>query len=185
MKFESKLTRLAGAYYTDEKTVIFAYLVAGGITHATAYYFAYHKPGTITREENEQEAKKTLSLPYVQELINTLKEAKKIPLIVSDGNGKQNDKRNGAIYGGDNNNDNEDNERAKVLQSVDDVREALASIAQDITGKDKAAVLVQLAKMLPEEEKPEEERVRMYLPFNSDCRACLLWQKAREKGGNI
>ena len=184
MKFESKLTRLAGAYYMDEKTVIFAYLVAGGITPATAYYFAFHQNGIITREENNQKAQKVLSLPYVQELINTLKEAKKIPLIVSDGNGKQNDKRNGAING-DNNNDNEDNERAKVLQSVDDVREALASIAQDITGKDKAAVLVQLAKMLPEEEKPEEERVKMYLPFNSDCRACLLWQKAREKGDHI
>ena len=184
MKFEIKLTRLAGAFYCDENTVIFAYLVAGGITPATAYYFAYHKPGTITREENEQEAKKTLSLLYIQELINTLKEAKKIPLIVSDSNGKQNDNRNGAING-DNNNDNEDNERAKVLQNVEDVREALAAIAQDISGKDKAAVLVQLAKMLPEEEKPEEERVRMYLPFNSDCRACLLWQKAREKGDNI
>ncbi len=181
MKFESKLTRLAGAYYTDEKTVIFAYLVAGGITPATAYYFAYHKPSTITREENEQEAKKTLSLPYVQELINTLKEAKKTPLIVSDGNGKQNNNKRNNGYNGDNNND----DGAKVLQSVDDVREALASIAQDITGKDKAAVLVQLAKMLPEEEKPEEERVRMYLPFNSDCRACLLWQKAREKGDNF
>lgn len=183
MKFESKLSRLAGAYYTDEKTVIFAYLIAGGITPATAYYFAYHKPGTITREENEQEAKKTLSLPYVQELINTLKEAKKTPLIVSDGNDSNKAKEKKSIYTGkeeDNNNDN-----AKVLQSVDDVREALASIAQDITGKDKAAVLVQLAKMLPEEEKPEEERVRMYLPFNSDCRACLLWQKAREMGDNI
>jgi hydroxymethylpyrimidine pyrophosphatase-like HAD family hydrolase len=181
MKFESKLTRLAGAYYTDEKTVIFAYLVAGGITPATAYYFAYHKPSTITREENEQEAKKTLSLPYVQELINTLKEAKKTPLIVSDGNKQNNNKRNNGNDGENNN----DNDGAKVLQSVDDVRDALASIAQDITGKDKAAVLVQLAKMLPEEEKPEEERVKMYLPFNSDCRACLLWQKAREKGENI
>lgn len=184
MKFENKLNRLAGAYYTDEKGVIFAYLVAGGITPATAYYFAYHKNGIITRDENAQEAQKVLSLPYIQELINTLKEAKKIPLIVSDGNGKQNNnKRNGNRE--DNNDNDNDNERAKVLQSVDDVREALASIAQDITGKDKAAVLVQLAKMLPEEEKPEEERVKMYLPFNSDCRACLLWQKAREKGDNI
>jgi hypothetical protein len=184
MKFESKLTRLAGAYYTDEKTVIFAYLIAGGITPATAYYFAYHKPGTITREENEQEAKKTLSLPYVQELINTLKEAKKTPLIVSDEN-KGKEKKSNYTGKEDNNNNDNDNDGAKVLQSVDDVREALASIAQDITGKDKAAVLVQLAKMLPEEEKPEEERVKMYLPFNSDCRACLLWQKAREKGDNI
>ena len=184
MKFESKLTRLAGAYYTDEKTVIFAYLIAGGITPATAYYFAYHKNGIITREENNQEAQKVLSLPYVQELINTLKEAKKIPLIISDGNGKQNDNKR-KTNEGDNNNDNEDNERANVLQNVEDVREALAAIAQDISGKDKAAVLVQLAKMLPEEEKSEEERVRIYLPFNSDCRACLLWQKAREKGDHI
>lgn len=184
MKFENKLSRLAGAYYTDEKGVIFAYLVAGGITPATAYYFAYHKNGTITREENEQEAKKTLSLPYIQELINTLKEAKKTPLIVSDeSNSSNKGKEKKSNYTGKEDNNNNDN--AKVLQSVDDVREALASIAQDITGKDKAAVLVQLAKMLPEEEKPEEERVKMYLPFNSDCRACLLWQKAREKGDNI
>lgn len=184
MKFENKLNRIAGAYYTDEKGVIFAYLIAGGITPATAYYFAYHKNGIITRDENTQEAQKILSLPYIQELINTLKEAKKIPLIVSD-ESKQNNNKRKTNEGDNNNDDNKDNERAKVLQSVDDVREALASIAQDITGKDKAAVLVQLAKMLPEEEKPEEERVRMYLPFNSDCRACLLWQQAREKGDHI
>ena len=184
MKFENKLNRIAGAYYTDEKGVIFAYLVAGGITPATAYYFAYHKNGIITRDENTQEAQKVLSLPYIQELINTLKEAKKIPLIISDDNKQNNNKRDIKTMEGENN-ENEDNERAKVLQSVDDVREALANIAQDITGKDKAAVLVQLAKMLPEEEKSEEERVRIYLPFNSDCRACLLWQKAREKGDNI
>ena len=184
MKFESKLTRLAGAYYTDEQSVIFAYLVAGGITAATAYYFAYHKPGTITREENEQEAKKTLSLPYIQELINTLKEAKKIPLIIDDDNHSNttNRKRN---INADEKESNNNIKGENVLQNVEDVREALAAIAQDISGKDKAAVLVQLAKMLPEEEKSEEERVRMYLPFNSDCRVCLLWQKAREKGDNI
>lgn len=184
MKFENKLNRIAGAYYTDEKGVIFAYLVAGGITPATAYYFAYHKNGIITRDENTQEAQKVLSLPYIQELINTLKKAKKIPLIIEDNsnnNNNTNRKRNIKEDGKESNN----NIKGNVLQNVEDVREALAAIAQDISGKDKAAVLVQLAKMLPEEEKSEEERVRIYLPFNSDCRACLLWQKAREKGDNI
>lgn len=183
MKFENKLNRIAGAYYTDEKGVIFAYLVAGGITPATAYYFAYHKNGIITRDENTQEAQKVLSLPYIQELINTLKEAKKIPLIIDDDNiNTENKKKKHTV-----NNEEESNNNIKrnVLQNVEDVREALAAIAQDISGKDKAAVLVQLAKMLPEEEKSEEERVRIYLPFNSDCRACLLWQKAREKGDHI
>lgn len=183
MKFENKLNRLAGAYYTDEKGVIFAYLVAGGITPATAYYFAYHKNGIITRDENAQEAQKVLSLPYIQELINTLKEAKKIPLIIDDDNiNTENKKKKHTV---NNEEENNNNIKGNVLQNVEDVREALAAIAQDISGKDKAAVLVQLAKMLPEEEKSEEERVRIYLPFNSDCRACLLWQKAREKGDNI
>lgn len=183
MKFENKLNRIAGAYYTDEKGVIFAYLVAGGITPATAYYFAYHKNGIITRDENTQEAQKILSLPYIQELINTLKEAKKIPLIIDDDNNSNNKgKEKKSNYTG---NEEDNNIKKNVLQNVEDVREALAAIAQDISGKDKAAVLVQLAKMLPEEEKSEEERVRIYLPFNSDCRACLLWQKAREKGDNI
>lgn len=183
MKFENKLNRIAGAYYTDEKGVIFAYLIAGGITPATAYYFAYHKNGIVTRDENAQEAQKILSLPYIQELINTLKEAKKIPLIIDDDNNSNNKgKEKKSIYTG---NEEDNNIKKNVLQNVEDVREALAAIAQDISGKDKAAVLVQLAKMLPEEEKSEEERVRIYLPFNSDCRACLLWQKAREKGDNI
>lgn len=184
MKFENKLNRIAGAYYTDEKGVIFAYLVAGGITPATAYYFAYHKNGIITRDENTQEAQKVLSLPYIQELINTLKEAKKIPLIIDDDNNSNNTNRKRNINADEKENNN-NNIKGNVLQNVEDVREALAAIAQDISGKDKAAVLVQLAKMLPEEEKSEEERVRIYLPFNSDCRACLLWQKAREKGDNI
>lgn len=183
MKFENKLNRIAGAYYTDEKGVIFAYLIAGGITPATAYYFAYHKNGIITRDENTQEAQKVLSLPYIQELINTLKEAKKTPLIIDDDNNSNNKgKEKKSIYTGK---EEENNIKKNVLQNVEDVREALAAIAQDISGKDKAAVLVQLAKMLPEEEKSEEERVRIYLPFNSDCRACLLWQKAREKGDHI
>lgn len=183
MKFENKLNRIAGAYYTDEKGVIFAYLVAGGITPATAYYFAYHKNGIITRDENTQEAQKVLALPYIQELINTLKEAKKIPLIIDDDSNSNNKgKEKKSNYTGK---EEDNNIKKNVLQNVEDVREALAAIAQDISGKDKAAVLVQLAKMLPEEEKSEEERVRIYLPFNSDCRACLLWQKAREKGDHI
>ena len=183
MKFENKLNRIAGAYYTDEKGVIFAYLVAGGITPATAYYFAYHKNGIITRDENTQEAQKVLSLPYIQELINTLKEAKKIPLIIDDDNNSNNTNKKRNINADEKESNN--NKGENVLQNVEDVREALAAIAQDISGKDKAAVLVPLAKMLPAEEQSDEERVRIYLPFNSDCRACLLWQKAREKGDHI
>lgn len=187
MKYEQKITRLAGAYYTDEQHVIYAYLVAGGITPATAYYHAFrHTMAAQTREELTQAANTALTLPYVKDLINVLQAAKKVPIIADNTTTSDARKKDGRRETKkEEENTTHTEERRKVLQNIEDVRVALAAIAGDVSGKDKAAVLVQLAKMLPDEEKPDEERTRLYLPFSSDCRFCALFQDARKKDNSI
>ena len=170
MKYPSNIMKLAGAYYTDVRGVVFSILRASGINPAAAYYHAFR--GNEGEEICTQKAEKLESGQYIAQLIAALKAAKKTPIIIDDQPGTRNK--------GKDTREEEKEDKRKVLQTVSGVREELATIAGDISGKDKAAVLVQLAKMLPDDTTPEEKRVIMYLPFNSDCRQCSLFNKDRK-----
>lgn len=195
MNYNSNLLKLAGAYYTDVRGVIFAILRASGVNHAAAYLHAYHN--TTNEEQNKTNAKKLEENEYMKQLIFALKAAKKVPIVLGDDNNKTNahTQENNAlgqnIPTSENNNttnkgENSENIKNNIIvgrekfNNVEDVRRALSVVAGDVDGKDRAQVLVQLAKMLPEEEKPANEQIKLYLPFNSDCRQCVLYQRERE-----
>lgn len=180
MKYDAKIIKLAGAYYTDARGVIFAILRASGVNAAAAYTHAYLNTD-IKEDQRERRAREMEAGQYIGELINHLKAAKKTPIILhddtADASQEQTQERRG------NNKNKKDKEEGKVLQTFSEVRDALAAVAGDVEGKDKAGVLVQLAKMLPEERREEEKRVLMYLPFNSDCKQCTLYIQEQNKKG--
>lgn len=175
MKYDAKIIKLAGAYYTDARGVIFAILRASGVNAAAAYTHAYMNTD-LREDQRERRAKDLEAGQYIGELINHLKAAKKTPIILhddtADASQEQTQRKKSKNKGDDG---------GKVLQTFSEVRDALAAVAGDVEGKDKAGVLVQLAKMLPEERREEEKRVLMYLPFNSDCKQCTLYLQEQTK----
>lgn len=177
MKYDAKIIKLAGAYYTDARGVIFAILRASGVNAAAAYTHAYMNTD-LREDQRERRAKEMEAGQYISELIAHLKAAKKTPIILHDdtaASSQEQTQRKKIKNKGD--------EGGKVLQTFSEVRDALAAVAGDVEGKDKAGVLVQLAKMLPEERREEEKRVLMYLPFNSDCKQCTLYLQEQNKKG--
>lgn len=182
MNYSHTINKLAGAYYTDARGVIFAILRASGVNAAAAFAHAYINTD-LREEQRERRGKELEAGQYMGELIAHLKAAKKTPIIIQDDTTtSQGDKQR--IKNNNNNKEKEEEQQKKVLQTFSEVREALAAVAGEVEGKDKASVLVQLSKMIPEERREEEKRVKMYLPFNSDCKQCTLYfrdQKNKDK----
>lgn len=176
MNYSHTINKLAGAYYTDARGVIFAILRASGVNSSAAYTHAYLNTD-IREDQRERRAKDLEAGQYMGELIAHLKGAKKTPIIIQDTTTSQEQRKERK----NNNNNNKGEEEKKVLQTFSEVREALAAVAGEVEGKDKASVLVQLSKMIPEERREEEKRVKMYLPFNSDCKQCTLFIQEQQK----
>lgn len=174
MNYSHTINKLAGAYYTDARGVIFAILRASGVNAAAAFAHAYMNTD-LREEQRERRAKELEAGQYMGELIAHLKGAKKTPIIIQDDTTQEQRKERK-----NNNNNNKGEEEKKVLQTFSEVREALAAVAGEVEGKDKASVLVQLSKMIPEERREEEKRVKMYLPFNSDCKQCKLYLRSQQ-----
>lgn len=175
MKYDAKIIKLAGAYYTDARGVIYSILRASGVNAAAAFTHAYMNTD-IKEDQRERRARDLEAGQYISELIAHLKAAKKTPIILQDDTAQEQQEDNKQTK--DKRREKED---GKVLQTFSEVRDALAAVAGDVEGKDKAGVLVQLAKMLPEERREEEKRVLMYLPFNSDCKQCTLYLQEQTK----
>lgn len=175
MKYDAKIIKLAGAYYTDARGVIYSILRASGVNAAAAYTHAYMNTD-LKEDQRERRARDLEAGQYIGELINHLKAAKKTPIILHDDTAQEQTQDNKRTK-----DKRREKEGGKVLQTFSEVRDALAAVAGDVEGKDKAGVLVQLAKMLPEERREEEKRVLMYLPFNSDCKQCTLYIQEQQK----
>lgn len=164
MNYPERFIKLSKAYYTDMRGIIYAILRATGITPAAAYFHAFR--GQTSETICNQAAQKLENDKYINQLITALKTAKKTPIIIQSELTKEDQKKD-IKEGG--------KEGGNVLQTFSGVRNELIKVVDDITGKDKANVLVQLAKMVPEETTPEDQRVILYIPFNSDCRRCALY----------
>lgn len=175
MNYSHTINKLAGAYFTDARGVIFAILRASGVNASAAYTHAYMNTD-IKEDQRERRARDLEAGQYMNELINHLKAAKKTPIILQDDTATESKEQNKREK-----KDNNIKGEGKVLQTVAEVRAALSQIAGEVEGKDKASVLVQLAKMIPEERREEEKRVKMYLPFNSDCKQCALFLQEQDK----
>jgi len=155
MEYVEKTLFKAKEYNITANDVIFAILVTNGQGLAVSYFHAYNPGCSNNLDLTKMARKKMLEFPQIKKIIKDLQ--KKAFLSHYDDKNEYRTKE-GLING-------------------------LVDVLRRTEGKDRAAILMQLAKLQEntfENEKEEENRIHIYLPFNSDCRNCLLFKKARK-----
>lgn len=83
-----------------------------------------------------------------------------------------------------NNKYNNSNKGVDVLKTRAGLIDSMINAVRTTRGKERVQALQTLAKLQEkdfEDEEEEEKRVKIYLPFNSDCRQCKLFQDAKIK----
>ena len=74
------------------------------------------------------------------------------------------------------------NNKVEVLKTRAGLIDSMINAVKTTRGKERVQALQTLAKLQEkdfEDEEEEEKRVKIYLPFDSDCRQCKLFQDAR------
>lgn len=178
MDFSNKTQITARKYNVDPRTVLFAYLVAGGVDKVDAYFCLFvrgaKKP---TREQiNTDIADLIQNNPGLKILIQKIKLNKQV--------NKANDNEVKTAIQEQNNKDNIIN--SEELNKYTDKTFIIAKLAQaakNSTGKELAQILMNIAdlqRMKQEETKSDDERRRFYLPYVSHCRTCKILQLFKE-----
>lgn len=83
---------------------------------------------------------------------------------------------------------NEETGTDGTMSNADIMRELTTAARSESDFKKKGDLLLAVAKLKTtlEDQNPEEMRVHLYLPFNSDCRQCELYHRERERrNGNV
>lgn len=81
-------------------------------------------------------------------------------------------------------NNNKYNNKVEVLKTRAGLIDSMINAVKTTRGKERVQALQTLAKLQEkdfEDEEEEEKRVKIYLPFDSDCRQCKLFQDERAK----
>lgn len=95
---------------------------------------------------------------------------------------KQDDGLNNDVNNNINNKYN--NNKVDVLKTRAGLIDSMINAVKTTRGKERVQALQTLAKLQEkdfEDEEEEEKRVKIYLPFDSDCRQCKLFQDAKIK----
>ena len=174
-------------YNIDERTVIFAHMLAAGIDRADAYHviFSRGKNNTNdTRAASDTAAAEHLNNnPGAKILIAKIKQR----ATINAQNTLEEVRRAAREEEGET--EQEKRERAELQTPLGIVRRLAKEVART-SGKDSVQGLISLAKLQgfdKEDTKKEEERRRFFLPWRSKCRACALMRLYREiseeKGG--
>ena len=174
-------------YNIDERTVIFAHMLAAGIDRADAYHviFSRGKNNTHdTRAASDTAAAEHLNNnPGAKILITKIKQR----ATINAQNTLEEVRR--ATREEEGETEEEKRERAELQTPLGIVRRLAKEVART-SGKDSVQGLISLAKLQgfdKEDTKKEEERRRFFLPWRSKCRACALMRLYREiteeKGG--
>ena len=182
---ETSITTTAKNYNIQEREVIFAHLVAAGITRGDAYYYLFArntKSKTTTSSQADTEAAELVKdKPGIKILIQKLKNRSTVNTPYT-----QDEVRN-TIREIENEEDEENDEGrgSKELATRQGLTKRLRTEISGIHGKDSVQGLIQLAKLegYDKEEREEEEKRRYFLPWRSKCRACALmkaYQAAQE-----
>lgn len=174
-------------YNLDERTVIFAHMLAAGIDRADAYHvlFSRGKNNTHdTRAASDTAAAEHLNNnPGAKILIAKIKQRATI-----NAQNTLEEVRRAARE------DEEETEEERIkreeLETPRGIVKKLSKEIVNLHGKDSVQGLISLAKLQgfdKEDTKKEEERRRFFLPWRSKCRACALMRLYREiseeKGG--
>lgn len=173
-------------YNIDERTVIFAHMLAAGIDRADAYHvlFSRGKNNTHdTRAASDTAAAEHLNNnPGAKILIAKIKQRATI-----NAQNTLEEVRRAARE--EEETEEEKRERAELQTRRGIVRRLAKEVART-SGKDSVQGLISLAKLQgfdKEGTQKEEERRRFFIPWRSKCRACALMRLYREiseeKGG--
>lgn len=160
-------------YNLDERTVLFCQLVAAGADRGEAYHAIYDhgsKGMKATLETERTKANELIKLnPGAAVLITRLKERRQINSVQAKNQVKDAEQAEQV--------EGMSEEERKKFTDKNFIIASLAAEARNLTGKDKTAVLMQIAdlqRMKNEENKQEEEQRRYYLPFISHCKTCKI-----------
>lgn len=175
MTYSKRVTELQRIYSLTPEDVFFCMLVASGATRQEAYAAIYRPTtngtGTIASKANALQKNK----PGISQLIEAIQYQRAGATTTKTGSPKE-DAANIAES------NKVDKKTLDTFRSKDGILENLIKVLPSLTGKDKAAVLMQIAdlqRMKQEENKEEAEQVVYYHPVS--CYRCALYAEHKKK----
>ena len=175
MTYSKRVTELQRIYSLTPEDVFFCMLVASGATRQEAYAAIYRPTtngtGTIASKANALQKNK----PGISQLIEAIQYQRAGGTTTKTGSPKEDTAQ---IAEGN----KVDKKTLDTFRSKDGILENLIKVLPSLTGKDKAAVLMQIAdlqRMKQEENKEEAEQVVYYHPVS--CYRCALYAEHKKK----
>lgn len=175
MIYSRRITELQRIYSLNPEDVFFCMLVASGATRQEAYATIYRPTtngsGTIASKATALQNNK----PGISQLIEAIQYQRAGVTTTKSTSSK---KDTASIAEGN----KIDKKTLDTFRSKDGILQNLIKTLPALTGKDKAAVLMQIAdlqRMKQEENKDEEENVVYYHPIS--CYRCSLFKSLRKK----
>ena len=176
MTYSKRVTELQRIYSLTPEDVFFCMLVASGATRQEAYAAIYRPTtngtGTIASKANALQKNK----PGILQLIEAIQYQRS----GADTPTKTTSPKEDAAKIAESN--KVDKKTLDTFRSKDGILEGLIKVLPSVTGKDKAAVLIQIAdlqRMKQEETKEEAEQVVYYHPVS--CFRCALYAEHKKK----
>lgn len=174
MKYSKLITDYATKYNISEIDVLFAVLIANGTPAAAAYHHT-HRPDqtdedTLNRDANNLRKNK----PGINKLVLFLRAHKP-------GTTSNQEITEENINTNEKGKEKEKEERKKYT-TVNGLVSSLIESLRGTEGKERAAILMQLAKLQEsqlQQDENKETTVHYWLPFNSKCRNCELMKRAK------
>lgn len=174
MIYSKRVTELQRIYSLNPEDVFFCMLVASGATRQEAYAAIYRPTtngtGTIASKATALQNSK----PGVAQLIEAIQYQR------AGAPTKTTSPKEDAAKIAESN--KVDKKTLDTFRSKDGILEGLIKVLPSVTGKDKAAVLIQIAdlqRMKQDENKEEAQQVLYYHPIA--CHRCQLYKEFREK----
>lgn len=175
MTYSKRVTELQRIYSLTPEDVFFCMLVASGATRQEAYAAIYRPTtngsGTIASKATALQKNK----PGISQLIEAIQYQRGNDNATKTTSPKEDTAK---IVEGN----KVDKKTLDTFRSKDGILQNLIKVLPTLTGKDKAAVLMQIAdlqRMKQEENKEEAEQVVYYHPVS--CYRCALYAEHRKK----
>lgn len=175
MTYSKRVTELQRIYSLTPEDVFFCMLVASGTTRQEAYAAIYRPTTNGTGTIASKAATLQKNKPGISQLIEAIQYQRSGATTTKTGSPKE-DAANIAES------NKVDKKTLDTFRSKDGILEGLIKVLPSVTGKDKAAVLIQIAdlqRMKQEENKEEAEQVVYYHPVS--CFRCALYAEHKKK----
>lgn len=175
MTYSKRVTELQRIYSLTPEDVFFCMLVASGATRQEAYAAIYRPTTNGTGTIASKAATLQKNKPGISQLIEAIQYQRG-----NDAATKTTSPKEDTAKIAESN--KVDKKTLDTFRSKDGILENLIKVLPSLTGKDKAAVLMQIAdlqRMKQEENKEEAEQIVYYHPVS--CYRCALYAEAMKK----